>query len=76
MVSSLETLDGQLRAHAYVAGEEPSIADFSIAPGIHRWLLFDLSRPALAHVEAWHAASMERPAFQKLIQPREYHLHG
>ena len=76
MADSVQILDGHLASRAYVAGDAPSIAEFSIAPGIHRWLLFDLPRPSLPHLEAWHARLNERPAFQKLIQPKAYHLSG
>ncbi len=76
MAGSLEILDRHLATRSYVAGNQPGIAEFSIAPGIHRWFLFDLDRPSLPHLEAWHARLSERPAFRKLIQPDEFHLAG
>jgi glutathione S-transferase len=76
MSNSLTILDRHLSTRSYVAGEEAGIAEFSIAPGIQRWFLFDLPRPALPHVEAWMARLSERPAFRKLIMPQEYHLAG
>lgn len=76
MANSLKILDQHLSSRSYVAGNEPGIAEFSIAPGVHRWLLFDLPRPSLPHVLDWHARLCERPAFRRLIFPRECHLIG
>lgn len=74
MIKKLQILEGQLGKSAYLAGDDFTIADILVAPAVHRWFLFDLERPAMPGLEAWHARLSERPAFQKHVAPRELHM--
>jgi glutathione S-transferase len=74
MAKQLQTLDAHLARHRYLAGDAFTIADISAAPSVHRWLLFDLERPRMPHLEDWHARLAVPPAFQKHVAPREYHI--
>ncbi|MCO5064611.1 MAG: glutathione S-transferase family protein [Rhizobiaceae bacterium] len=73
-IKKLRILETELAKSDYLLGDTFSIADILVAPSVHRWFLFDLERPAMPVLEAWHARLAERPAFQKHIAPRELHL--
>jgi glutathione S-transferase len=76
MVEHLQILDGHLADRDFVAGSAPSIAEFSIGPYVHRWVLFELPHENLSNLFAWHARLCVQPAFQKIVQPAEFHLEG
>jgi len=58
-------LDAQLqKTGAYVAGQQPTIADCAIGMMVHRWYYFDISRPSLSALEAYYDLLKARPAFQ------------
>jgi len=60
-----EILDEQLQqTGAYVAGAQPTIADCAIGMMVHRWYVFDISRPDLPALEAYYERLKARPAFQ------------
>lgn len=48
MATSLRILDHHLSFRQYIEGDRSGIAEYSTAPGIHRWRLLDLDRPVLA----------------------------
>jgi len=68
----LDVLDRQLAEHAFVAGEDYSVADMAIWPwygGLVQGTLYDaaefLSVHEYEHVQRWAAAIGERPAVQR-----------
>lgn len=73
-IEELGVLERHLAAQPYLAGETFSMGDIPAGATVYRWLLFDLERPAMPHVDAWQDRLQERPAFQDLIAPRDYHL--
>ncbi|MCO5064613.1 MAG: glutathione S-transferase family protein [Rhizobiaceae bacterium] len=74
MPKQVKTLDDQLAKQSYLAGDSFTIADISVGPAIHRWVLFDPDRPRFPHVEEWYARLCERAPFQKHIIPEQNHF--
>ena len=74
MIKKLQILEDQLAKAPYLAGDTFTIADILVGPAVHRWFLFDLERPAMSNLEAWHRRMIERPAFQAHVAPRELHF--
>ncbi len=58
----LGVLDRQLAHHAFVAGEEYSIADMAIYPWINVYDSAPLDMTPYPNVQRWHAAIAARPA--------------
>ncbi len=58
----LGVLDRQLAHHAFVAGEEYSIADMAIYPWINAYDSAPLDMTPYPNVQRWHAAIAARPA--------------
>ncbi|MBT6205523.1 MAG: glutathione S-transferase C-terminal domain-containing protein [Alphaproteobacteria bacterium] len=46
MIRFLRILDRHLSDKNFIAGSEPTIAEFSIGPNVHRWVLFALPHGA------------------------------
>ena len=70
----LRVLDDRLAERPYLAGDAFSMGDIPAGAAVYRWLLFDLERPAMPHLEAWQARLATRAGFQRHIAPREFHL--
>ncbi len=64
---ALTILNAQLGKTAYVAGDTFSMGDIPVAIFAYRYLTLAKERPPLPHVERWHAAIAERPAFRQHI---------
>lgn len=60
-------LDAQLAEHAFVAGDEITIADIAVGPGVNRWLGLPIDRVPFSNLEGWYARMKERPAFAKYV---------
>lgn len=73
-IRELGLLDQQLGTRPYLAGYHFSMADIPAGATVYRWLLFDLERPSMPHLESWQARLQDRRAFNELIAPREFHL--
>lgn len=58
-------LDGRLARHAYVAGDDFSLADIAFGVHVHRWLnmTFD-GRPDAPHLQDWYGRLLARPPFK------------
>jgi glutathione S-transferase len=65
MVGLLAILDGALAGHAWLAGDEFTVADIAMGPIVKRCLAFPIALPALTNLKAWQARIDARPAFQK-----------
>ena len=61
----LGVLDGQLAKHAYVAGEDYSIADMAIHPWVNAYDKAPLDMSPYPHLQRWHADVAARPAVQR-----------
>ena len=60
-------LDAQLAKHAFVAGDEITIADIAVGPGVNRWLGLPIDRISFPNLEDWYARMKQRPAFAKYV---------
>ena len=61
----LGVLDGQLAKHAYVAGEDYSIADMAIHPWVNAYDKAPLDMTPYPALQRWHAEIAARPAVQR-----------
>ncbi len=57
-------LDSRLAANAYVAGDQPSMADIALGGYPYRWYTLPLERPPLKNLEAWYGRLQERAAYR------------
>lgn len=73
-IERLEILDRHLSTQPYLADDTFSMGDIPAGATVYRWLLFDLERPAMPHLEDWQNRLQDRPAFKELIAPRDHHL--
>lgn len=76
ILKPLAVLDAQLARTPYVAGDAFTMGDIPTGCAVRRWLVFDLERPAMPHLEAWQARLSERDGFRRHVAPREHHLGG
>jgi glutathione S-transferase len=61
--AKLDVLEGQLRRHRHVAGDDFSVADVTIALSTHRWLSTPIpDRKAFPAIEDHYARMKARPA--------------
>lgn len=60
-------LDQALARSEWLGGVAFGLAEFAIAPQVHRWLHMDLPREPRAHVARWYEAVMRRPAAQRYL---------
>ena len=68
MAPLLEQLNTHLADHAYLAGDNFSMADIPVGCDIHRWFGLPQARPALPHLERWYASVSSRPATQGVLE--------
>ena len=61
----LGVLDTQLAKHAFVAGDDYSIADMAIHPWINAYDKAPLDLSPYPHLQRWQAAISARPAVQR-----------
>ena len=63
-------LDDMLAKRAYISGRSIGMADFAIAPTMHRWLNLPAVRPKFAAIGRYYEALMARPeAADTLVLP-------
>src|SRR5262245_20444012 len=65
----LSRLDSNLANRPYVAGDQLTMGDLPFGPVVHRWFNYDIARPALPNLEAWHKRVSARDAFKRAIPP-------
>lgn len=63
----LAMLDAQLARHDYILGNQLTVADIALGPGVHRWFTLPIERPELPALAAWYERLCERAAFQRLV---------
>ena len=61
----LPIADAALAGSPFLAGERLSFGDVPLGVIVWRLSCFEWQRPALPHIERWHAALKARPAYQK-----------
>ena len=67
LATELKLLEDRLAAHAWLAGEEFSIADIALGPIVRRCLAFPYDLPATPALAAWIGKLEERPAFRTAV---------
>lgn len=60
----LVLLDTHLAGRAFMAGDQPTMADIPIACEMHRWWGLPLAHAELAHLRRWYDGIRQRPAAQ------------
>jgi glutathione S-transferase len=60
-------LDAELARHAYVAGDDFTLADIPLGVHVHRWFFFPIQKPDLPHLRAWYERLLERPVYRQHI---------
>lgn len=60
-------LDAQLRARAFICGDQLTIADISIGAMAFRYMTLPIERPQLPHLESWYSRLTDRPAYVKHV---------
>jgi glutathione S-transferase len=58
-------VSAQLADHAYLAGDQLTLADFSWSPYVHRWFNMKFDRPEVPHLRGWYDRLLERPAYKE-----------
>ncbi|MDB5453246.1 MAG: Glutathione S-transferase, N-terminal domain [Caulobacteraceae bacterium] len=56
-------LDTRLMTQPWLTGEVPGLADFSWAPNVHRFALFDFPLAPYPHLRQWFEKMMQRPSY-------------
>ena len=63
-------LDRELTQRSHLSGDSLTVADFAVAPFVHRWLALPIEHPALPALDAYYRRMMARAAFrQHVAQP-------
>ena len=60
-------LDAHLARHAFMAGDEMTMADIPIACEVHRWWGLPQPRPHWPHLERWYATWLALPASRGVL---------
>jgi glutathione S-transferase len=58
-------LNDELSRHAFVAGENFTLADIVLAVHVHRWFAFDIERPDLPALRAWYDGLLTSPIYRQ-----------
>ncbi len=61
-------MDKQLQSHAWIAGDEYSVADMAIFPWLRSWQNQGIDWADYPHLKTWFDRIAERPAVQKAVQ--------
>ena len=60
-------LDAHLASRDFIAGADYGMADFALAPIMHRWFNMPTTREAAPNAQRWYERLMERPACQRVL---------
>ncbi len=62
-----DLLDAHLARHAFMVGDEPTMADIPIACEVHRWWGLPQARPAWPHLQRWYTHWLALPASRGVL---------
>ncbi|MES2711653.1 MAG: glutathione S-transferase family protein [Pseudomonadota bacterium] len=60
-------VEARVSKHAFIAGDDLTIADIALGPYLHRWFALPIDRPPMPAVEAWHARLAARTGYAKYL---------
>ncbi len=60
-------LDQHLASHAYVGGDQFTLADLCPGSLVSRWFRFPIARPDLPNLAAWYARLQQRASYAKWV---------
>lgn len=60
-------LEAHFADHAYLGGEDFTLADIPAGCFVHRWFNLDVARPHQPAVRAWYERLLERPAYAQYV---------
>jgi glutathione S-transferase len=60
-------VSAQLAHHAFLAGDELTLADFPWGPHLHRWFNMAFDRPEVPHLRAWYDRLLARTAYTSYV---------
>ncbi|UUZ69612.1 glutathione S-transferase [Polaromonas sp. P2-4] len=63
----LDLLDAHLAHHAFMGGEQFTMADIPLACEMHRWFGLPQPRPARPHLDRWYQTILVRPAARGVL---------
>ena len=63
----LDLLDAHLAHHAFMGGEQFTMADIPLACEMHRWFGLPQPRPAHPHLDRWYQTILVRPAARGVL---------
>jgi glutathione S-transferase len=63
----LAIMEAHLQHHAYMAGDQLTMADIPILCEIHRWWALPQPRPSYPAIERWYAPLLAHPASQGVL---------
>ncbi len=67
LAAGWQLLIPQLEAHAYVAGNDFSLADIPLGVLVHRFYTLEIERPELPALHAWYERLLARPAYARHV---------
>jgi glutathione S-transferase len=67
MTPLLEMLNAHLAQRAFMTGDAFTVADIPVACDIHRWYALPQARASHAHLDAWFANILQRPATRGVL---------
>lgn len=60
-------LNEHLSRQPYIAGDALTMGDIPLGTFTYRYMMLEIGRPSLPHVEAWYERLTGRPAYQKHV---------
>jgi len=67
MEKNLRIAEAQLAKHAFLAGNDLTLADIQFGHVLYRYFDIDMDRAPLAHLQRYYVALTQRPAFQSAV---------
>ena len=76
LIDCYRLLDDRLAKHAYVAGENLSMADIPTGSTLYRYFHMPIERPELSNLQRWYRRLAERDAYRKWVMVSFDELRG
>ncbi len=58
-------INDRLRDHAYIAGDQLTLADVALGPHVHRWFHLPIARADSVALRRWYGRLSARPAYSR-----------